>query len=166
VLLDGAEKPMTLLAPATYLSVATPDLLQAGVPGRSKFRLTPAGAGWLALLAILAAVIAARAFDVVPVPECRTTPTRLAFVPVTEMRATVSAGTPCLVSLRLGSARVQKLAITLDPQHGVVAPRGRTGVIYRPQSGFRGEDTFWFSLDGPSNRNPGAAVVRVGITVK
>jgi len=157
---------MTLLAPATYLSVAATDLLQAGVPGRSKLRLTPAGAGWLALLAILAAVIVARAFNLVAVPECRITPARLAFVPVTEVKAMVSAGSPCLVSLRLGSARVQKLAITVDPQHGVVTPRGRTGVIYRPQSGFRGEDAFWFSLDGPSNQNPGAAVVRVGITVK
>jgi hypothetical protein len=160
------EKPMTLLAPATYPSVAAPDLVQARVSGRSRSRLTPAGAGYLAMLAILAAVIAARAFNLVAVPECRTTPARLAFVPVTEVKATVSAGTPCLVSLRLGSARVQKLSITVDPQYGLVAPRGRTGVIYRPQSGFRGEDAFWFSLDGPSNQNPGAAVVRVGITVK
>jgi hypothetical protein len=100
------------------------------------------------------------------VPECRTTPARLAFIPVTEVKAITSAGTPCLVPLGLGSARVDKLTITVDPQHGAVAPRGRTGVIYSPQSDFRGEDAFWLSLDGPSNQNPGAAVVRVGITVE
>jgi hypothetical protein len=129
-------------------------------------RPTPATFGWFGLFAILIAMGAARAFDVVPVPECRTTPARLAFIPVTEVKATTSAGTPCLVSLGLGSARVDKLTITVDPQHGAVAPRGRTGVIYRPQSDFRGEDAFWFSIDGPSNQNPGAAVVRVGITVE
>ena len=70
---------------------------------------------------------------------------------------------PALASARNGG--VDALTITVNPQHGVAVPQGRTGVVYRPLSGFRGEDAFWFSFDGPSNQNPGAAVVRVGVTV-
>lgn len=164
---------MTLLAPAADFSTAfKADLDSTAVPGRlhprpagrPKVRPTPATFGWFGLFAILATIGAARAFEVVP--ECRTTPAQLAFIPMTEVKATTSAGTACFVSLGLGSARVDKLTITVDPQHGAVAPRGRTGVIYSPQSDFRGEDSFWLSIDGPSNQNPGAAVVRVGITVE
>jgi hypothetical protein len=164
---------MTLLAPAADFSIAfkadqdgtaVPDRLRPRPARRPKVRPTAATSGWLGLFAILATIGAVRAFEVVP--ECRTTPARLAFIPVTEVKATTSEGTPCLVSLGLGAARVDKLTITVDPQHGAVAPRGRTGVIYSPQSDFRGEDAFWFSIDGPSNLNPGAAVVRVGITVE
>ena len=164
---------MTLRAPAADFSTAfKADLDGTAVPGRldrrpagrPKLRPTLATFGWFGVFAILVAIGAARAFDVVP--ECRTTAARLAFIPVTEVKATTSAGTPCLVPLGLGSARVDKLTITVDPQHGAVAPRGRTGVIYSPQSDFRGEDAFWLSIDGPSNQNPGAAVVRVGITVE
>jgi hypothetical protein len=173
VLPDKQEMPMTLLAPAADFSTAfKADLDGTAVPGRlhrrpagrPKLRPTLATFGWFGVFAILVAIGAARAFDVVP--ECRTTPARLAFIPVTEVKAITSAGTPCLVPLGLGSARVDKLTITVDPQHGAVAPRGRTGVIYSPQSDFRGEDAFWLSIDGPSNQNPGAAVVRVGITVE
>ena len=159
---------MTLLARMTAFKAG---LNRTDVPGRCilpgaapKVGPTLATFGWFGLFAILATIGAAHAFDVVP--ECRTTAPRLAFIPVTEVKATTSAGTPCFVSLGLRSAGVDKLTITVDPQHGAVAPRGRTGVIYSPQLDFRGEDAFWLSIDGPSNQNPGAAVVRVGITVE
>jgi hypothetical protein len=164
---------MTLLAPTADFSparwisrrVAIRKPSYAGEAFR-QIRSSQARFGWFCLLGILAAVVAARAFNVIPIPECRATPTRLAFDPMTEVKVTTSARTPCLLSLRLGTARVDALTITVDPQHGVVIPRGRTGVVYRPLSGFRGEDSFWFSLDGRANHNPGAAVVRVGVTVK
>jgi hypothetical protein len=167
---------MTLHAPAAGFSpardatgpekVAVIDRLHADAPHRPKARPMQTGLAWAGLFAILAAVIAARAFDVIPISECVVTPSRLAFVPMTEVKMTTSARSPCLLSLRLGTAPVDALTITADPQHGVVVPRGRTGVVYRPLSGFRGEDAFWFSLDGRSNQNPGAAVVRVGVTVR
>jgi hypothetical protein len=166
---------MTLLAPVADSTAFKPDLDSTDVGGRlhpprperrPKGRPTRATFGWLCLCAIVVAIGAARAADVVVVPECRATPARLAFIPVAEVKATTPAGTPCLVSFGPGSARVDKLTITVDPQHGAVAPRGRAGVIYSPESDFRGEDAFWFSIDGPSNQNPGATVVRVGITVE
>ena len=149
---------MTLLASTADFSFAR--------RARSKAWLTPAKLTWLCLLGILAAVVAARTLNLIAVPECRATPVRLAFAPMTEVKVVTSARTPCLFALRLGAARVDTLTITTNPQHGVVTPRGRTGVAYRPLPGFRGEDAFWFSFDGRSNQNPGAAVVRVGVTVK
>jgi hypothetical protein len=138
---------------------------RVAAPCRPKDRPRATGLAWASLFAILAAVSAARAFDVIPISECRAAPSRLAFVPITEVKMTTSAGAPCLLLLRLGTADVDALTITANPQYGVAVPQGRKGVVYRPLSGFRGEDTFWFSFDGPSNQNPGAAVVRVGVTV-
>ena len=165
---------MTLLAPAADFSPARNstklarllDPLRAGTARRPRARPTETGLAWVSLFAILAAVIAAWAFDVIPISECRATPPRLDFAPMTDVKLTTSARAPCLLSLRLGTARVDTLTITAPAQHGVVTPRGRTGVVYRPLAGFRGEDAFWFSFDGRSNQNPGAAVVRVGVTVR
>jgi hypothetical protein len=120
----------------------------------------------LMVVATITVASAAPVFDVIPISECRAAPLRLAFVPITEMKMTTSAGAPCLLLLRLGTAGGDALTITVNPQHGVAVPQGCTGVVYRPPSGFRGEDSFWLSIDGPSNQNPGAAVVRVGITVE
>jgi hypothetical protein len=122
--------------------------------------------GWLGLCALLAAVIAARAFDLVGTPECRPTPVPLGFGTEIEGRILVSAGVPCPLSLRLGSARVDSLNVAVPPSHGVVTPRGRTGLVYRPFRGFRGEDAFSFSLHGRSSQSSGEAVVRVRVTVQ
>jgi hypothetical protein len=167
---------MTLLAPTAdfsrgrsstrleRLEVLRP--WRAGTPRGPGVRRTETGLAWVGLFTLLAAVIAARALGVIPISECRATPSRLAFDPITEVKMTTSARAPCLLALELGTARVDMLTITAQPEHGVVAPRGRTGVIYRPVAGFRGEDAFWFTFDGSANQNPGAAVVRVGVTVK
>jgi hypothetical protein len=167
---------MTLLAAAADYPTARNSIgverlavlerLRSAAPRGPKVRPTRTGFAWVSLFAILTAVIAARAFGVTPVSECRATPSRLSFAPITEVKMTTSTRAPCLLSLRLGTAQVDALTITTAPQHGAVSPRGRTGVVYRPQAGFRGEDAFWFSFDGRSNQNPGAAVVRVGVTVR
>ena len=165
---------MTLLAPAADFSptrpifarVALREPSHAGEAFRTGVRSPQTRFGWFCLLALLVAVIAARTFDVIAVPECRAAPARLTFAPMTDVKIMTSARTPCLLSLRLGTARVDALTITVGPQYGTVVPRGRTGVVYRPLSGFRGEDSFWFLLDGQSNQHPGAAIVRAGVTVK
>ena len=43
------------------------------------------------------------------------------------------------------------LSIDAAPQYGTLSPRGRTGVIYRPDRAFTGNDTFVFSLHGRSS---------------
>jgi hypothetical protein len=79
---------MTLLAPAADFSIAfKADQDGTAVPGRLrprparrlKVRPTAATFGWFGLFAIIFAIGAARAFDVVP--ECRTTPARFASSP-------------------------------------------------------------------------------------
>jgi hypothetical protein len=175
MLLTASERPMTLLAPAAGFLPARHETgpekavvlnpSRAGASRRPRARPRETGLAWASLFAILATVSAARAFDVIPISECRAAPPPLAFAPITEMKMTTSAGAPCLLLLRLGAAGGDALTITVNPQHGVAVPEGGTGVIYRAPSGFRGEDAFWFSFDGPSNPNPGAAVVRVGVTV-
>src|SRR5262245_11101029 len=113
---------------------------RVSMPSGLRARQTETGLAWVGLFTILAAIIAARAFGVIPISECHATPSRLAFDPITEVKMTTSARAPCLLALELGTARVDTLTITAQPEHGVVAPRGRTGVVYRPVSGFRGQD--------------------------
>jgi hypothetical protein len=167
---------MTLLARAANFSparsspalerVAVRDTSHPSASLRSKARATKARVGWLILFGLLAAVVAARTFNVIAVPECRATPVPLGFGREIEAKIVVSGGVPCPLSLRPVSARVDAMSIAAPPRHGVVTPRGRTGLVYRPFRGFRGEDTFSFSLHGRSGQSSGTAIVRVGVTVQ
>ena len=97
--------------------------------------------------------------------ECRVKPIALAPGQVTDVVIAVPARTPCTMQVRLGSAMVDELAVTVPPSHGALTPRGRTGVIYRPDRGFRGEDTFVFSLQGTVNFIQTRSESRVRATV-
>jgi hypothetical protein len=167
---------MTLLARAADFAAASRSAGAGGVtlldPLRPGAAIRPdalpakAGFGWLALCGLLLAVVAARAFNGVPAPECRTTPVRLAFGTVVEASMITAAELPCPVSLRAGSARIDTLTVGAPPRHGAVTPRGRTGVTYHPLRGFRGDDAFSFSLHGRSHQNYGTAVVHVAVSVQ
>lgn len=92
-------------------------------------------------------------------------------VPVTlgvDANAAVSmpAGAPCTVILRTGQAMIEDLTVTVSPAHGTVAARGRTGVVYRPQRQFRGDDRFSFSVRGRLGPAFETSVVRVQVSVR
>ena len=78
----------------------------------------------------------------------------------------VPAAKACAISVTAGSATVKTLKIDSPPAHGQLLPRGRTGVVYIPQSGFAGEDAFVFSIEGNSSSGSGAALFRVKATVQ
>jgi hypothetical protein len=82
---------------------------------------------------------------------CQIRPLQFVFG-ITDLSVTTSAGIPCTIVVRPGSAAVDALTIERQPKHGTVTARGRTGVTYRPHPAFRGEDEFVFSIhSGPSS---------------
>ena len=92
-------------------------------------------------------------------------------VPVTlganaDTSVAMPAGAPCTVILRTGQAVVEDLTVTVPPQHGTVVARGRTGVVYRPQRQFRGDDRFAFAVSGRLGPAFETSVVRVHVTVR
>jgi hypothetical protein len=102
----------------------------------------------------------------IPLSGCRNDPGRLVFGETFEVEMNLSRNTACPVLLRPGSASVDKLEITTLPRHGALAPRGRTGVIYRADRNYKGEDFFAFAMRGQSAAYNGTSVVRVHVQVR
>lgn len=120
---------------------------------------------WIGLLAIVGALITARAFAAGPA-ECRTLPNATLFRPETNATMTLKAGTACSIWLRPSAAAVERIELVTPPAHGVVTPRGRTGMVYRANANFSGEDFFAFALHGRSSAYSGAGHVRVRVNVR
>jgi hypothetical protein len=98
--------------------------------------------------------------------DCRFKPITLALGLDRQISATVPRGVPCSVRTLTGDATVEDLAVHSPPRHGELAPRGRTGVFYRPDPKFKGEDSFAFALRGGPNSSHAQSIIRVQMTVK
>jgi hypothetical protein len=98
--------------------------------------------------------------------ECQLKPIPVVFGQDTEVAVEAPSGTPCSVRALTGSTTVEDLRIESQPQFGAVVPRGRTGVVYRPDPKFKGEDSFTFALRGGASSLRATSVVRVHVTLK
>jgi len=120
----------------------------------------------VALIATFAVLIAAKSTNLIGPTECRSDPVALSSGPEVQATMTVPAGTACSFWVKEATASFDQLEITSAPQHGAVTARGRTGVIYRPEPQFTGDDVFALALRGESVRREGASLIRVSVTVK
>jgi len=98
--------------------------------------------------------------------DCRAKPIPLVPGHDAEVSIAVPARTACMIRVQTGGATLDDLSVTVPPAHGVLAPRGRTGVIYQPDRRFRGDDAFAFSLQGAADSGPVSSAIRVRVTVK
>jgi hypothetical protein len=98
--------------------------------------------------------------------DCHLKPITLVLGADTQISATVPRGMPCSIRALTGSAMVEDLTIDSPPQHGELTPRGRTGVFYRPDPKFKGEDFFAFGLRGGPSSSRATSIIRVRVTVK
>jgi hypothetical protein len=101
-----------------------------------------------------------------PLGGCRNTPGHLIFGQTFDVSMSLDRNTACSVWLHPGSAAVETLEVTSPPRHGSIGMRGRTGVIYRADRNFKGEDFFTFAMRGQSSAYRGTSVVRVRVTVR
>jgi hypothetical protein len=122
--------------------------------------------GCLAVLGILAVGLAVSSLDARPLAECRSGPVRLRFGSETTAAVTTGAGVPCAISLVAPGASIDDLKVAMAARHGTIAPRGRTGVTYRPDVKYRGEDSFDLALRGRADSGQGFAIVRVQVNVR
>jgi hypothetical protein len=97
---------------------------------------------------------------------CRVAPIPLALGAGTELSISVPANTPCTILIPAGGATLDDITVDEPPQHGTLTARGRTGTIYRPNRGFKGQDVFAFSLNARSGAARESAAVRVQASIK
>jgi hypothetical protein len=77
---------------------------------------------------------------------------------------TVKSGFMCPISLPRGPAGIDDLIVSVPPRHGTVWPDGATGLIYRSDRDFHGEDHF--SIARQNRSDPGRHQIAIAITVK
>jgi hypothetical protein len=63
------------------------------------------------------------------------------------------------------TSEVHSITIASAPRNGSAAASGHS-VIYNPRSGFKGDDSFVFAINGKRNGSPVRATVRVSVTVR
>jgi hypothetical protein len=136
----------------------------AGGPRRIDSRTMLGGCA--ILLSLIGVWSTMKALELRPPSACYASPVRLTFGAETATRIETSSGTACTVVMQAGAAVIEELTITVAAQHGSIAPRGRTGVIYRAQDNYRGEDSFALALRGRSETQHGVAIVRVRVNVQ
>ena len=95
--------------------------------------------------------------------DCRVEPIPLALGRHSDVPIALPANRPCAILVKAGSTPLDDITIDAPPQHGTLALRGRTGVVYRPDRGFKGDDAFVFTLR--SSSAGASSVVRVRAVV-
>ena len=76
-------------------------------------------------------------------------------------------GAPCrtTISWTSGTTVIDGVAISARPRNGTASVAGNT-VSYRPKAGYKGEDSFAFTISGKRLTTPGKATIRVSVSVR
>lgn len=148
----------------------TPTSAPSGVAGdmsgsRPRVWRRPELFGCVALTGVALAMIGAPFMGAGARP-CRTEPAGLTPGANLEVRMTVSHNAACAIWTKAEAVAFDEFHVTVPPKHGSVAPRGRTGVSYRPAPQFTGEDLFAFTLHGRLDARDNSSLVRVRVTVQ
>jgi hypothetical protein len=98
--------------------------------------------------------------------DCRVRPIRLALGHDQDVSIALPANTPCTISVQSGSTVLDDIIVDAAAEHGTLTPRSRTEVIYRPRAGFRGSDSFDFSLRSGPNSAHETSIVRVRAIIR
>ena len=78
----------------------------------------------------------------------------------------VASGKPCAIPLRTG-ARSTFSGVTIGaPARNGSASASSSGVTYQSKPGFKGADSFAFTVSGTNASGPGKATVQVAVTVQ
>jgi len=97
--------------------------------------------------------------------DCRAKPIPLALGLDAEASIAMPANSPCTILVWAGSTALDGITIDAPPERGTLTPRGRTGVVYRPHRGFKGDDAFAFSLHGRSSSVRETSIIRVRASI-
>ena len=113
----------------------------------------------------LAAVFLAT-LGVLEASACSTVRFRFTFGSETSTVMHVASGKPCAIPLRTG-ARSTFSGVTISaPARNGSASASSSGVTYQSKPGFKGADSFAFTVSGTNASGPGKATVQVAVTVQ
>jgi hypothetical protein len=85
---------------------------------------------------------------------------------VVESSMTVTSGRNCgVLVFAAGQSRFDSVGISVRPKHGALSPRMGVGVTYRSAPGFKGEDSFVYTITGKMRTGSGTATVKIRISV-
>jgi hypothetical protein len=138
--------------------------LAGGISARAAAWQHPELFGYVALAA-LALAIAGPMLNAAATRPCQTEPALFRPEGDLTVKMTVSHNAACAIWAKAENISMRDLTITMAPQHGTLALRGRTGVTYRAAGQFSGEDFFAFALRGTRDGRDQVSVVRVPVTV-
>lgn len=79
--------------------------------------------------------------------------------------ATSRGGAPCLISARNTQANVEALELVTPPRSGRIDMRGKTGLIYVPNSQFKGQDSFDLKVLRKNEPDAAGKVINMKINV-
>ena len=135
--------------------------LDLGEPASEVMDARPTTVAWclvtLSGLCVVAMVLA----GILSSRDCRVAPIQLALGIETAVSIALPANRPCTILVRPGNATLDAITVVSPPERGTLTPRGRTGVVYRPPPGFKGGETFDFSLRGRSSSTYETSTIRV-----
>jgi Bacterial Ig domain len=132
----------------------------------SAARGRPLAPAWCLVGLSALCVVAMVAAGALSARGCRVAPIPLTLGAGTELSVTIPADTPCTILIPAGSATLDDITVDAPPQHGTLTARGRTGTVYRPNRGFKGEDEFAFSLNARSGAGRESSIIRVQASIK
>lgn len=116
---------------------------------------------WLATTVFLVAAAGTAA------AECQVG--RFGFAPAQTSETTMSVGSgqSCGVIVHAGpNSRFDSVAIAAQPRNGSLVSRSGVGFTYRSRPGYRGPDSFSFTITGRMARGTGTATIRVSVNVR
>ncbi len=113
-----------------------------------------------------AAVLAAGAGGLLRAHKCRVISQLRPLSGNVEARMVVRSGHACAVHSGATQAIGKFVYLTTSPHHGVVRKRGTTGLIYRPDPRFRGDDFFSYVAHAKSSADSAITWVQVHVRVQ
>ena len=135
--------------------------LDLGEPGSEVMDARPTTVAWcfvtLSGLCVVAMVLA----GILGSRDCRIAPIQLALGIEAAVSIALPANRACTILVHPGNATLDAITVVSPPERGTLTPRGRTGVVYRPPPGFKGGETFDFSLHGRSSSTYETSTIRV-----
>jgi hypothetical protein len=97
---------------------------------------------------------------------CRASPHLLQFESVNDIAMTVKNDSACGIWAPIATAFIDSMSIEVQPQHGKLQQRGVSGVIYTPDRGYVGKDSFALARQGRSATYKGISRTRIEVTVE
>lgn len=79
----------------------------------------------------------------------------------------VSSGKPCPIRVRTGGrSTFSAVALSSPARNGTARASGASGFVYQSRPGYKGPDSFAFTVTGSGPHGSGTSTIQVGVVVQ